>query len=209
MPVDFYTGDLIETVAPPAPESPPRKRWTRAECELIDAMGVWEGQHLELIEGELIDKKMAKNPPHVTAVLLLREWAIAVFGSRQVLQEAPIDVAAKDNPTNQPEPDLVVLRQSALRFTRTGPGPADIALVVDVSDSTLCFDLNKKAPLYARAGIQEYWVLDVNLRRLIVHREPADGKYHFVKIYHEHESVAPLAASGSEFQATQAFPEGK
>jgi Uma2 family endonuclease len=80
-------------------------------------------------------------------------------------------------------------------------------LVVEVADSTLNFDLTTKAALYARAGIAEYWVLDVSGRRLIVHRLPQSGKYTAILVYNEQEEVAPLAAPHATFKAADAFPD--
>ena len=187
-------------------ESPPRKRWTRAECEVLGASGLLAGQHFELIDGELIDK-MGKNRPHVRALVLLKEWAIAVFGYRRIQQEAPIDVAPEDNPANEPQPDLVILRESVLQFRSANPKPQDIAMVIEVSDSTLSFDLGTKAALYARAGIPDYWVLDVNKRRLFVHRKPIGSSYSSVVVYHGNECIAPLAAPQSTFRVAAAFEE--
>jgi Uma2 family endonuclease len=78
-------------------------------------------------------------------------------------------------------------------------------LVVEISDSTLGFDLTTKAELYARAGIVEYWVVDVAARRLIVHRDPREGLYRAVTAYAEQESVAPLAAPHSALAVAEAF----
>jgi Uma2 family endonuclease len=66
-------------------------------------------------------------------------------------------------------------------------------------------DLTKKAALYARAGIVEYWALDVAARRLVVHREPTEGRYTSVAAYGEQKTAAPLAAPGSEFRVADAF----
>jgi len=77
--------------------------------------------------------------------------------------------------------------------------------VVEVSDSSLGFDLTTKAALYARAGIVEYWVLDVAGRRLIVHRDPRAGRYISVAAYGEEESVAPLAALESLLRVGDLF----
>jgi Uma2 family endonuclease len=65
--------------------------------------------------------------------------------------------------------------------------------------------LTKKAALYARAGIVEYWALDVAARRLVVHREPTEGRYTSVAAYGEQKTAAPLAAPGSEFRVADAF----
>ena len=81
-----------------------------------------------------------------------------------------IDVAPEDNPTNEPEPDLVVLAKPSGEYRERNPRPSDLRLVVEISDSTLGFDLTVRAELYARAGIIEYWVVYVAARRLIVLR---------------------------------------
>jgi Uma2 family endonuclease len=185
---------------------PARKLWTRAECAAFEATGLWDQQKLELIEGELIDK-MGKKRPHTNGQTFTQGWLIRVFGVEFVNIETPIDVAQKDNPTSEPQPDAIVLNRPTWEINRDNPQPADVALVVEVSDSSLAFDLTRKAALYARAGIQDYWVLDVIGRRLIVHRQPASGKYTSVVAYDENESVAPLAAPASEFHVAAAFPQ--
>jgi Uma2 family endonuclease len=64
-----------------------------------------------------------------------------------------------------------------------------------------------KAGLYARASVSEYWVLDVTGHRLIVHRNPARGKYETVAVYSENEAVYPQAAPEAEFRPEYAFPQ--
>ncbi|SPF55496.1 conserved hypothetical protein [Candidatus Sulfopaludibacter sp. SbA4] len=183
-----------------------RKRWTRSEYDELYASALLDGQRLELVEGDLIDK-MGKKRPHVISLNLLQGWLIQVFGVRRVNPGASIDVAPEDNPSNEPEPDLIVLKRDLSDFTKENPGPEDLELVVEVADFTLWFDLTTKAALYARAGIVEYWVPDVAGRRLIVHRDPQAGKYASVAAYSEEESVAPLAAPESLLQVRDAFPE--
>jgi Uma2 family endonuclease len=196
---------LTERPSPPIVQYPPRRRWTRAECERLEALGIFEQQHVELIEGELI-VKMSKNPPHVDAAALLLGWLIQVFGARFVNHEAPIDVAPEDNPTSEPVPDLIVLRRVFSGFGKARPQPKNLDLVIEIADTSLVFDLTVKAALYARAGIAEYWVLDVPARRLIVHRDPENGQYGSTTAYNEQESVAPLGAPNSVFPVRDVFP---
>src|SRR5215470_17980025 len=118
---------------------------------------------------------------------------LGVFG-RRLNRETPIDVAPDDNPTNEPEPDLIVLKRDLSEF-QENPRPGDVDLVVEIADTTLGFDRGIKARLYARAGIADYWVLDVNGRRMIVHRQPQAGRYLSVLEFNEDERVAPLAAT--------------
>jgi Uma2 family endonuclease len=101
-------------------------------------------------------------------------------------------VSPEDNPTSFPEPDVFILNRSIADFLVDYPKPEDLELVAEVSDSTLAFDLSTKAGLYARAGIVEYWVLDVTGRSLTVHREPSGGSYRSIVRYAADESVATL-----------------
>lgn len=188
----------------PTQVDPPRKRWTRVEHQALYDSGVLDGQRWELVEGELISH-MGKNRPHVNSVALLLAWLQGVFGRRRVLQESPIDVAPEDNPTNEPEPDLVVLKQDLSHFSRENPQPSDLELVIEVAASRLGFDLTTKAALYARASVADYWVLDVAARRMIVHRDPIEGRYASVLVYGSEETVAPLAAPGSSLKIGDVF----
>jgi Uma2 family endonuclease len=195
---------LTKAPESPLPSIPPRKRWTREQCAALEASGVFEKERLELIDGELISK-MGKNRPHVNAFTLVHLWLLEAFGKQFVNAEAPIDVNPGDNPSNEPEPDLIVLKREFSSFVAGNPQPEDIQLLVEISDSTLTFDLTAKASLYARAGIVEYWVLDVAGRRLFCHREPGGGTYGAVTVYGEDEAITPLAAPHAEFRASLAF----
>jgi Uma2 family endonuclease len=170
----------------------------------LEASGLLDQENLELVEGELISK-MGKKRPHVDSFTLLHEWLVEVFRFRSVNVEAPIDVAPEDNPTNEPVPDLIVLRHDRSRF-QPNPRAQDLLLVVEIADTSLNFDLTVKAALYARAGVPEYWVLDVSGRRLLVHRNPRSGTYADVAAYSEQESASPLAAPQAQFRVADAFP---
>jgi len=195
---------LTEIPAPLVSTDPPRKRWTRGECATLEASGLLDQENLELVEGELISK-MGKKRPHVSSFTRLQVWLMQVFGWSFVNAEAPIDVAPEDNPTNEPVPDLIVLGQDESHFT-SNPRPRDLRLVVEIAHTSLSFDLKIKAALYARAGMPEYWVLDVAGRRLLVHRNPQSGTYADVAAYSEQESVSPLAAPQAQFRVADAFP---
>jgi Uma2 family endonuclease len=190
---------------PPIPLIPPRKRWTRAECAQLASAGILDYEYLELIEGELIDK-MGKHRPHIVGLAKIADWLRRVFGQDRVNSEAAIDVAPADNPINEPEPDVIVFQRAGGAYEYSIPQSADLTLVVEVSDSTLRFDLTVKAALYTRAGIVDYWVLDINGRRLIVHRDPTPAGYGSVVAYGESESVSPLTAPDRELLVSAIFP---
>jgi Uma2 family endonuclease len=183
---------------------PPRKRWTRAEYASLAETTVGQ-ERLELVDGELISK-MGKKRPHVNALIRLQWWLLRVFGPDFVHPEAPIDVAPQDNLSSEPEPDLIVTSRDLSHFLVLNPQPADVVLLVEIANTTLGFDLTTKARLYARAGIADYWVVDVPWRRIIVHRDPVDGEYRMVVSYAEGELVSPLAAAGTELRVREIFP---
>lgn len=195
---------INETLSVPPPLEPPRKRWTREECAVLEASGIWNQQHLELVEGELISK-MGKKRPHTISLVRVQAWLVRVFGEQYVNPETPIDLAPTDNPINEPEPDLIVLSKQSDEIRDRNSQPSEVRLLVEIADSTLRFDLTVKARLYARARIAEYWVVDIPGRRIVVHRDPPEGQYRSVVAYAEHESVKPLASPDSEFLVGSAF----
>ncbi len=188
----------------PSTPHPSRKRWTRAECERLESMGIFEGHNYELVDGELIDK-MGENQPHTFWLALLHRWLSERFPSR-VFQEGEIEVSPDDNLTSAPQPDLVVLRESWEKFRVTAPGPADISLLIEVADTSFAFYTKVKAALYARAGITDYWVVDVITERLIAFRDPADGAYRTMTVCKADQSIAPLAAPTQSLKLTDLFP---
>jgi Uma2 family endonuclease len=175
----------------PGEPTPNRIRWTRKQCAAMQQSEILTGRY-ELIEGEIISK-MGQNRPHMITLILIGNWLQRVFGAENVQTQGPIDVASSDNEINEPEPDVVATTRPASSYLQGNPGPADIHLLAEVSDSTLRFDLQTKAALYARAGIAEYWVADIKARRYIVHRQPTVEGYREVVAYAETESLAPLA----------------
>ena len=188
---------IIEPV-PVLTDWPARKRWTRTECDRFEALGGFDRQRYELIEGELINK-MGKNQPHVLMLAALGEWFNRNFPGR-VMTEAPVEVALEDAPINEPEPDLLLLhgRRTALGGQR--PSPQDVALLIEVADSTRAFDTTVKAKLYARAGVMDYWVVDVKANRVVVFREPREGSYTSVIGYDATEMITPLSAPDQPFR---------
>ena len=186
------TADWIE-----ARVEVPRKTWTRDEVHALVEAGIVNAEKWELIDGELIDW-MSKKHPHIFWQHLALIWLHRVFGGEYVRVESPTDVLAEDNFRNEPEPDLAVTVRSIREYTENPP-PNEIRLAIEVSDSSLDFDLTVKMRLYARAEIVEYWVLNVRDKQVVVHREPKGGVYTNLVIYNADEEFSPLAATGAMF----------
>jgi Uma2 family endonuclease len=172
-----------------ASEALPRKKFTRAEVERLTADGYFEGQRYELIDGDLIDK-MGQNPPHMVGIQLLFKVLARIFGLDFIRGQGSIDASDADREHSVPEPDVAVTVAPMTEYLNRHPRGEECVLVAEVSDTTLRSDLIRKAALYARAGVHEYWVLDLNGRRLVVHRHPRDGAYHSVQFFSESEIVS-------------------
>lgn len=145
-----------------------RGNFTREEVNRLEETGVLTGRY-ELLEGELIDK-MGQNPPHAWALQLMYEWLLGIFGVKRLRNQVPIEVAESDRRRNDPLPDIAVLAELRTEYARRHPRGDELTLLVEVADTSSRFDLTVKAALYARAGVPEYWVLDLSRRTLVIHR---------------------------------------
>jgi Uma2 family endonuclease len=139
---------------------------------MIDTGVLTEDDPVELLDG-LLTYKMPKNRSHRIAVtklnaLLFRCIPPGYF--HQVQDPIRLD-------DSQPEPDLVVIRGTPDSLAGIHPSPADILLVVEVADSTLTRDRTLKGPLYARAGIPHYWIINLEARTVETFASPLNGAY--------------------------------
>ena len=128
---------------------------------------------VELIEGEIIDMAPIGNR-HASVVDQLAEPMITAAGQRaQVRIQNPLRL----DQSSEPVPDLVLLTRRPDNYRRAHPTPADALLIVEVSESSLQFDLRKKLPLYARHGIPEVWIVDLAAPRIHFFHSPRDSGF--------------------------------
>lgn len=167
------------------------KRWTRDEARTLVDIGFPNAEKLELIDGELIER-MGKKHLHNFWQNLIHAWLQRTFGSEYVQMEPSIYVSPEDNLRNEPEPDLIVTAQSIRAYQDNVTAP-EIRLLIEIADSTVNFDLHQKAALYARAGIADYWVVDIPGQLVHVHRIPRHGSYTSVTQSAFCEQINPLA----------------
>lgn len=200
--MSLIISENYSPVALPGSFELPRKRWTRSEYRQFVSLGmIEEGAPYELIEGEVV-QDLGQGRLHVFVAMRVFTEMIRLFGEERVQSQAPI--AADEH--NVPEPDVAVLRGPLSGYLEEDPGPADILLLVEVSNTTLQFDRGVKAAIYARTGIPEYWVLDVNGRTLDVYRQPALGGYGSVTRLTDSESVSPLSAPDASLTVAGFLP---
>jgi Uma2 family endonuclease len=201
---------LVSQLPPHLPPEMARAQWTREECAELERLGFLERERFELIDGELV-RKMSKSPIHFHLVAALLESLRDIFSSKNVLQEAPIDpsgdLSSDLSRRNEPEPDALVLRRPWRELKGTNARPGDIALLLEVAVTSAAYHLGAKAALYATAGIEDYWVLDVAARRIVVHRKPAGAIYTSIASYTADEPVSPLAAPEASIRLADLLPE--
>jgi Uma2 family endonuclease len=182
---------------------PALRRWTVAEFHRAADAGVFgPEERLELIEGEIF-RMSPQNRPHMVAVRLALSALEAIFQAGWVVfVQMPLSLGE----TSQPEPDLWVARGEARDYIDGRPVTAE--LVVEVSDTTLGFDRTQKAALYARAGVADYWILNLPERCLEVHRkpDPATGRYQEITRHGEDGTISPLAAPAGSIAVRDLLP---
>jgi Uma2 family endonuclease len=150
---------------------------TREEFHRAIDAGVYpDFERLELLDGQVY-KRMTNHPPHAGTILSVSEWLRASVPSGSMVRVL-LPVALGER--SEPEPDVSVVVGRPRDFMVEHPLPEQITLIVEVSDSSLNVDLRVKLPLYAQAGIAEYWVIDLRRRRILVHREPEGSSYRAV-----------------------------
>lgn len=146
-------------------------------------------ERTELIEGEII--LMAPiGSRHVASVNTLTEWAIlGVHGRAIVSVQNPVRLSQG----SEPQPDVALLRPRPDRYHGSLPGPEDVLLMIEVADTSLGYDTDRKLPLYAAAGIPETWIWDINTRRMHVYRAPRGRRYRDVATVDSDGPVSPIA----------------
>jgi Uma2 family endonuclease len=139
----------------------------------------------ELIEGLMV-AKVTKKPPHVTATENVRDELLGLFSRPKwrVSTESPVRIPEY----NEPEPDVMLVRGSTKKYERRTPGPADLALVVEVSYCSLAKDRQRIA-IYGTARIPVYWIVNLDAQQVEVYTLKQRGGYGKARTYNRGESV--------------------
>jgi len=147
-----------------------RRRLTVEEYHhLVDAHVLGDDDKFELLEGDLVAMS-PQEPPHALVIAWLNRVLVrSLDDSFQVRPQLPLTLDR-----SEPEPDLAVVTVSELE--RAPRHPETALLVIEVADTTLRKDRLVKAPVYAEAGVAEYWIVNVAARQLERHREPDTGQ---------------------------------
>jgi len=181
------------------------RRWTRREYDRLIELGVLhEDEPIELLAGRLVVRE-PQHTPHATATQLAAETLRAAFGAGWMVR-VQLPLALDDE--SEPEPDVAVVRGAPRDYVREHPSTP--VLVVEVAHASLRADRTLKARLYARAGIGDYWIVNLVDRVLEVHRSPTGPRprpvYADIRRIDPSDSIAPLAAPAAGIVVADLLP---
>lgn len=155
------------------------KRFTLDEYHRLGELGFFsEDDRVELIRGEIIQLPTKKTPHSVCNTLLVQELII-LLGKRAIVRgQEPIILPAD----SEPQPDVVIVRPRSDNYLFAHPNPADVLLVMEISDSTLSYEQTTKLSLYAEDRISDYWIFNLIENCLEIYSEPyqdMQGKFSY------------------------------
>jgi Uma2 family endonuclease len=191
--IELLCGDVVLTGAAVRPY-----RWTLEDYERLIALGLLEGKHVELMQGEILTMA-PMGEPHALTIMHLNEALLPHFNTRtgyHLRVQMPLALPAL---TCEPEPDIALMPLDTP--TNEAGRPTSASLIVEVAESSLAYDRDQKGPLYAAAGIQDYWLINLPERCLEVYRQPVPDaaffsgwRYQEWQVLRAGEQVAPLVA---------------
>src|SRR5262245_49782973 len=170
---------------------------------MTEAGILFEDDRVELIEGELIEMASIGNR-HNAAVDRLNELFVDRLQHRAIVR---VQGSVRLNERNEPQPDLVILRRREDFYESGTAGPGDTLLVIEVADSSLDFDRDIKAPLYARTGIAEFWLVDLQARMVTVFRDPVASGYRSERTAQADETLSPASLPEVTILVREVMPE--
>jgi len=170
--------------------------YTRAQIGLIDP-----DARVELIEGEVIDMAPIGNR-HGYAVDLLNARLCALADDKAIVR---VQGALRLSNITELQPDVSLLKMRADRYRESQACGTDALLVIEVSDTTLRKDMEVKTPLYARHGVPEVWIVDLQQNRIRFLRSPQGGQYRDITSATEPGSTPVPGLAGAEIALAALF----
>lgn len=182
------------------------KRWTRQEYDRMAEAGIFSpDDRVQLIDGDIVTMT-PQHSPHSAAIGLADAALRQAFGSAYWIRiQLPLIV----DPDSEPEPDLAVVSGAPRDYVKEHPRSA--LLVVEVADTTLSLDRDRKARIYARAGIPEYWIVNLVERCVELYRDPMSSadqpaRYHASQRLTATDKITPLARPDASVSVADLLP---
>lgn len=178
------------------------RRFTVEEYNKMFQAGIFEGERVELIDGEILPLS-AHDKLHSDSVALANNLLVRAYGATHLVR---VGLPVQSGEWSEPEPDFALVRPEEQRAARRHPTRAD--LVIEVSYTSLAYDRLKKTGLYASTGIPEYWIVNLVDRCLERHLEPQTDptapfghSYRIRQVYGPTEQLQPVAVPGPPLTA--------
>ena len=185
---------------------PTRRRFTVAEYyAMADAGILTESDRVELLDGDIIVMPPIQ-PWHAGQVNRFTDLLVPSLQRRAVVS---VQGPTRLNDESEPQPDIMLLRWRDDYYEGGHPRPADVLLLIEVSDTTLDYDRNTKLSAYARAGIPEVWIVSRQDRRIETYTSPTEGTYSNVRHAGPNDTIAPQAFPDVTLEVGQFFPQPK
>ena len=162
-------------------------KWSVDDYHLMIEKGILNNRACELIEGEIIEVSPESPFHRFTNDLIAQYLRELLKGKVKVFESHPITLN-----DSEPEPDIAIVRLPNTNYLNRHPYQQDIYWLIEISNTTLEYDLNQKKIIYAKAGINEYWVVDIKNSELIVFRE-ASGNDYKTKITLNNGIICPIS----------------
>ncbi|MBE3573075.1 MAG: Uma2 family endonuclease [Moorella humiferrea] len=180
-----------------------RRRFTVDEYYQMARAGILgEDDRVELIEGEIIEM-VPIGVKHAACVRrLLHIFSSRIGGKALVDTQNPLRI----DKHSEPQPDLMLLKRRDDYYGAFHPRPEDVLLLIEVADTSVAYDREVKVKLYARAGINEVWLVDLQTQQVIAYRQPSSTGYKELKEYGLDDSIAPQTFPGMNISVRDILP---
>lgn len=167
------------------------RKFTISEYHQMAEKGIFlEDDKIELIKGEIIQMSPIGSR-HAAYVRRLTQLFSQKLGQKALISvQNPIDLG---DDISEPQPDLAILSYQDDFYLNGHPQPQDILLLIEIADSSLIYDQEVKAPLYATARITELWLVNLIEQRLEIYRQPTANGYQETNYYRSNDSISSLA----------------
>ena len=177
-------------------------KWSIEDYHQMVEAGILRGRHVELLAGEIVEMSPETPIHYTTAKRGTKYLEELLSGKADIRFNGPITLS-----DSEPEPDIAIVRLPESSYTNRHPEPKDIFWIIEVAKTSLKKDLEIKLAIYATAEIQEYWVLDLWTKQIIVFRNPQEGKY-IEESKIATGMITPLAFADVSVSVEQLLPGG-
>lgn len=173
----------------------------RVEYDKLVELGVFEGERIELLDGQLVRMNPPK-PPHASTVDKLMLLLVRGLSTQAGVR---IQQPFAANEESEPQPDLALVPLATYEIEH----PNQAQLIIEVSESSIRYDRGPKLRVYAEAGVPEYWIVNLEQRLIEVHRKPANGRYWQVQSYDDSSVIRPERFPDFELRVADVLPAAK